>query len=753
MIDKATVQRITDTADIVDVVSDYVHLIRRGSNFMGLCPFHNERTPSFSVNKQRNFCYCFSCKKGGSPVNFIMEKEGLSYHEALLHLAKKYGIEVVERELSSEERERQSAREAMFVANEWAMHVMEKDLLETDEGRDIGLQYFTQRGVTDEAIKAFHLGYAIDKGNHLTEKARHSGFNLDILKKLGLVGTSQQGRDYDRFRGRVIFPILNPAGKTIAFGGRDLKGGLAKYINSPESELYKKSNELYGIFQAKASIVRENKCYLVEGYMDVIGMWQSGMKNVVASSGTALTDGQIAMIHRFTENITLIYDGDAAGIKASLRGIDMLLSHRLNVKVLLLPDGDDPDSFARKHTADEFQKYVEQHETDIIRFKAQVMLDSVKNDPHNRINAINSVIESIAHIPDQVARDVYVQECSEILGISDVSIAKGVGAARHRIVENLKRERLRKSIGEDTPPSNDADSQIASQNHITNIAQTPQINSDALASSPRQKLGQTPNSHSSNPEKQYPLYPLEKAVIRYCIRYAFVDFELVEENSDERISVSVIDYINEELGYDNITFSYPPFHRIFTLLTGMKEDFNHYYESKKISIDQEIEDLRQENYRLLASKDLSVSDIHREETRKEEELTVLKESKIREIAKAFSANMLVSHEDDEIRRISTALVIDKHQLSNIYLKDGVTETEEQRLPLLITRSLVEWRNEILNQRIKEIFKELKEIAGKGQEDQERKLQLELNELMMMRREAAKQIGDRVIYNSSKDLLN
>ena len=278
--------------------------------------FHNERTPSFSVNRRKNFCYCFSCKKGGSPVNFIMEKEGLTYNEALMHLAKKYGIEVQERELTDEERRQQSEHEAMLIANEWAMRQMETDMRDTDEGRDVGMSYLTQRGVTDEAMRAFHLGYAIDNGQHLTNAAAKAGYDIEVLKKLGLLGTSREGRVYDRFRGRVIFPILNTAGKTIAFGGRDLKGGLAKYINSPESELYKKSNELYGIFQARSAIVREDKCYLVEGYMDVIGMWQSGMKNVVASSGTALTDGQIAMIHRFTQNITLIYDGDAAGIKA-----------------------------------------------------------------------------------------------------------------------------------------------------------------------------------------------------------------------------------------------------------------------------------------------------------------------------------------------------------------------------------------------------------------------------------------------------
>lgn len=438
MIDPATVERIKNTADIYEVVSDYVQLIRRGANYVGLCPFHNERTPSFSVNRQKNFCYCFSCKKGGSPVNFIMEKEGLSYPEALRHLARRYGIEVVETRLTDEQRAQRDNREAMYLANEWAMQKMEEDLTATDEGRDIGLQYFTQRGVTDEARKAFRLGYALDRSDALTEAAVRKGFDIALFKKLGLVGTSQHGRDYDRFRGRVIFPIHNRIGKVVAFGGRDLKGGMAKYINSPESDIYRKSHELYGIYQARAAIESENRCFLVEGYMDVIGMWQSGMKNVVASSGTALTEGQIELIKRITPNITLIYDGDQAGIKASLRGMDMLLAAGMNVKLLLLPDGDDPDSFARKHTPEEFREYVAAHETDIISFKARVMLGEGQADPQKRIETINSVAYSIAHIPDDVSRDVYVQVCSKILDIPEQTIANAV--ARARIEVEKKKE-------------------------------------------------------------------------------------------------------------------------------------------------------------------------------------------------------------------------------------------------------------------------------------------------------------------------
>ncbi|MDE6295508.1 MAG: DNA primase, partial [Muribaculaceae bacterium] len=389
MIDRATVQRIKDTANILEVVSDYVHLSRRGANYMGLCPFHNERTPSFSVNVRKNFCWCFSCRKGGSPVNFIMEKEGLSYHDALLQLAKKYGIKVEERELTDEERAAQTERESLMVAMEWAADKMAQDLRDTEEGRDIGLTYFYERGITDEAIKAFKLGYAPDKHDYLSRLMLSHGFELDVLRKIGITGKTENGRIYDRYHGRVIFPITNSAGHVVALGGRDLKGGMAKYINSNDSVLYSKKNELYGISQARSEMKNKDRCYLVEGYFDVISMWQSGIKNVVASSGTALTDNQIHLIHRFTENITLIYDGDSAGIHAAIRGIDMLLQHKMKVKVLLLPDNHDPDSFARQNTSEQFTAYIREHETDVIRFKMEVMLKDTENDIQARTQAIN----------------------------------------------------------------------------------------------------------------------------------------------------------------------------------------------------------------------------------------------------------------------------------------------------------------------------------------------------------------------------
>lgn len=745
MIDQATVDKITNTADIVEVVSDYVHLIRRGANYMGLCPFHNERTPSFSVNKQRNFCYCFSCKKGGSPVNFIMEKEGLSYYEALLHLANKYGIEVIERKLTDTERQRQSLREAMFVANEWAMRKMEADMSDTDEGRDIGLQYFTQRGVTDEAIKAFHLGYAIDNGSALTDAAKKAGFDINVLKTLGLIGTSRQGHDYDRFRGRVIFPIFNTAGKVIAFGGRDLKGGLAKYINSPESELYKKSNELYGIYQAKSSIVSEDKCFLVEGYMDVIGMWQSGMKNVVASSGTALTDGQIAMIHRFTNNITLIYDGDRAGIKAALRGIDMLLSHRLNVKVLLLPDGDDPDSFARKHTSDKFKQYVSEHETDIIRFKAQVMLDEVKNDPQNRIGAINSVVESIAHIPDPVSRDVYIQECAIILGIPEKTIATSVAKARREITGKLKKERLRREYS-DTPVE-----QTSETAEIKPDADVPVIQAGEPADTtlPTEKKDKHPRPSLN------PLYPLERKVIQYCVRYAFLKFYTYEidvtspetGNTEKQLcSLDVLTYISEEMGEENMSFSDPLFQKIYALLLDMHPAYESYIEERMKIVDLELDSLRKDAYGRIGNSNLSIPEIKREEQKLEESLTKRRDTALREFTKEYPGRILGSMEDEDIRKITLELIFDKHHLSNIYLKDGTTVLEEEKLDVLLVRAIDEWKNEILNINIKNLMTRLQEIAGNGTTEEILKIQAEIKAQMELRKQLAKCIGERIIFN-------
>lgn len=727
MIDKATVQRIKDTADIVDVVGDYVHLVRRGANYMGLCPFHNERTPSFSVNRSRNFCYCFSCHKGGSPLNFIMEKEGISYHDALLHLANRYGIKVEERELTDAEREAQTERETMLLANEWAMRKMEDDLYNTEEGRDIGLQYFYSRGLTDEAIRKFHLGYALDQPAALTGEARKAGYDIEVLKTLGLTGTSQQGREYDRFRGRVIFPVMNSAGKVIAFGGRDLKGGLAKYINSPESSLYKKSNELYGIFQARSAIVSENRCFLVEGYMDVIGMWQSGMQNVIASSGTALTDGQINLIRRFTPNVTLIYDGDNAGIKASLRGIDMLLAHDMDVKVLLLPDGHDPDSFAKAHTPEEFREYVSSHQTDIIRFKTEVLLKDIGNDPQKRVEVIKSVVESLANISDKIKLDVYVQTCSELLDISSATV---MSAVKDKKLELAGKKRKAEAIA----ATRNASQQQADNNSPENDIPSP------LNNEPDRKLTQS----SNKVDRDNPFYPIEKKIMEYCLRYGFVNFCEILDADGNNVLINVLDYVTEEMNADSTEFSVEIFSKIFNLLHECKDDFRISLDSRILDIDSEIEKRREKAREEIMVSGKTMHEIEQAEKKTEEELEAYRNHEILEFTKDFPGKELASHEDDKVRKTVIELINERHTLSNIYFRDQVTEREEDKLETLVPRVMTELKSEVLNQRLKSLMETFRKSVENNDSEESSRLQLEIAKVMQLRSQVAKYIGERII---------
>lgn len=422
MIDQETIDRILDAAQIVDVVSDFVSLRKRGVNYIGLCPFHNEKTPSFSVSPSKGICKCFSCGKGGNVVHFIMEHEQLTYPEALRYLAKKYNIEIREKGLSQEDKLRLNTRESMYVVNNFANDYFRYILKNSTEGKNYGLAYFRQRGFRDDIIDKFQLGYSTLKSNALSNAAIRRGYKAEYLLKTGLCFQNEQGQLYDRFRGRAIFPVHTLSGKIVAFGGRILdteKKKLAKYVNSPESEIYHKSNEIYGIYFAKQAIARQDRCYLVEGYTDVISMHQTGIENVVSSSGTALTPGQIHMIHRFTSNITILYDSDLAGIKASLRGINILLEEGMNVKVCLLPDGEDPDSFAQKHNSDEFLEYIQKHETDFIHFKISLLLDEIGKDPSRRAGLIKDIVRSISVIPEAITRSVYIGECSRMLCIDE----------------------------------------------------------------------------------------------------------------------------------------------------------------------------------------------------------------------------------------------------------------------------------------------------------------------------------------------
>ena len=548
MIDQATVDKIIDSANILEVVSDFVTLRKRGVNYVGLCPFHDEKTPSFSVSPSKGICKCFSCGKGGSAVHFIMEHEQLSYYEALKYLAKKYNIEIEERELSDEEKQIKSDRESMLIVNSFAQEYFSNILFQHSECRSVGLAYFHERGFRDDIIHKFALGYSLEQRDALAIEAKKRGYKEEYLLKTGLCLEGQNGYISDRFRGRVIFPVFSLSGKVLAFGGRVLRKSdkLAKYVNSPESEVYHKSNVLYGIYQAKQSIVKNDNCFLVEGYTDVLSMHQAGVENVVASSGTSLTPGQIRLIHRFTNNITVIYDGDAAGIKASLRGIDLILKEGMNIKVVLLPDGDDPDSFAKKQSASSFTEYIKNHEVDFIRFKTNLLLDSAGNDPIKRAELISDIVQSIAIIPDTIVRSVYTKECSRLMEISEEVLL--------REINKIKLSQLQNG----TPPNKKTLSETSADKQ--NSQEEGTQNDDTGTSTETESIPQGILQEKRAPS---PLDPFEKTLVRYMIRYGFHDlFSEINEETGETETWKVIPYILTDLQNDEIEFQHPLYKKV-----------------------------------------------------------------------------------------------------------------------------------------------------------------------------------------------
>ncbi len=447
MIDNATKEKILEAAGIVDVVSDFVTLKKAGANFKGLCPFHDERTPSFVVSPSKNYCKCFGCGKGGNPVSFIMEHEQLSYPDALRYLARKYGIPVQERELTPEEKAAETERDSMFILNEWALKWFQEQMYETQDGRAVGLAYFRQRGFRDDIVRKFQLGFCPKGKDSMTKAALKAGYREQFLVATGLSVKRDDGSLYDRYWGRVIFPWHTVGGKVVGFGGRVLdaatKGVAGKYQNSPESSIYSKRKELYGLFQAKQAINKHDLVYMVEGYTDVISMHQCGIENVVANSGTALTKEQIHLLHRFTNNITLLYDGDEAGIHAAQRGTDMLLAAGMNVRILLLPDGDDPDSFARKHNAAEFRDYVQHHQVDFLHFKMELLLEEAQGDPRKLSELINDIVASISVIPDEITRTIYITQTAQTMRMDEDLIKRAVS----RQISKIREEEHKRRIG------------------------------------------------------------------------------------------------------------------------------------------------------------------------------------------------------------------------------------------------------------------------------------------------------------------
>lgn len=532
MIDQPTIDKIMNAADIVDVVSQFVTLKRRGVNYVGLCPFHEDSSPSFYVSPAKNICKCFACGEGGSTVHFIMKHEQLSYFDALRFLAKKYNIEVEERELTDEQKKAYSERESLFILNEYARDSFVKNIHEHIEGKTVGLSYFKERGFRDDIIKKFQLGYSLEQKDAFSQEATRAGYKKEFLTKTGLSIEREDGNLIDRFRGRVMFPVHTLSGKVIAFGGRILKKveNTGKYVNSPESEIYHKGNELYGIYFAKQAITKVDCCFLVEGYTDVISMHQAGIENVVASSGTALTHGQIRLIHRFTNNVMVIYDGDAAGIKAALRGIDLLLEEGMNIKVVLLPDGEDPDSFARKQNAESLNKYIKEHEVDFIRFKTQLLLEEAGNDPIKRAALISDIVNSISVIPDNIIRTVYIKDCSLLLDVDERVLVQEVGKKHvNRAEKNFAaRQEPTRTI------SNQTNTPVAENNKVVSPL----------------KLKKSPTDKS------------ELAILYYVVRFGMHNLGESADENGQVILVRVIDYIKYDLERDGLWFSNPVYKQI-----------------------------------------------------------------------------------------------------------------------------------------------------------------------------------------------
>lgn len=715
MIDQATIDRILDAAQIVDVVSEFVTLRRRGVNYIGLCPFHNEKTPSFSVSPSKGLCKCFSCGKGGNVVHFIMEHEQLSYYEALKWLARKYNIEVKERELTEEEKQASNLRESLFVVNQFASEYFQNVLYNVEEGQRIGMTYLRSRGFRDDIIKKFQLGYSTDNRDALARTAIEKGYKPEFLEKTGLCYRKDDGTLRDRFWGRVIFPVHTLSGKVVAFGGRVLnaatKNVQMKYVNSPESEIYHKSRELYGIYFAKQAMVRQDRCFLVEGYTDVISMHQSGIENVVASSGTALTSDQIRLIHRFTNNITVLYDGDGAGIKASIRGIDMLLEEGMNVKVCLLPDGDDPDSFARKHNATEYQAYINDHEVDFIRFKTDLLIEEAGKDPIKKANLITSIVKSISVIPDSITRNVYIRECSEMLRMEERVLVNAVGKLKEQADENRKKEEQRKEYRARLQAEQQATQQAAVSTPPANAEVSGALASlsgaDAPMESPLPGDELPPMPEEGSAEPSYPPVPVEDDYIsfipsegneeklfykqevdlmRMLIRYGEKVMCMAEDEEGNEIPVTVAEYIAEGLHNDSLGFHIALHRRV------LNECVAHIHDS------------------------------------------------------GFCAERyFVSHLDPEVSKLAAEMASDRYVLSKYHSRGQKIVTDEERLYELIPRLLVDFKLNIVTAELDHILKALTTNSDVSQDTKSAaEIMQRYKQLHEVRIVLARHAGDRVV---------
>lgn len=722
MIDQSTIDRILDAAQIVDVVSEFVTLRKRGVNYIGLCPFHNEKTPSFSVSPSKGVCKCFSCGKGGNVVHFIMEHEQLSYYEALKWLAKKYNIEIKERELTDAEKQAQSLRESLFVVNQFASEYFQDILYNHIDGQRIGMTYLRSRGFRDDIIRKFQLGYSTDAPDGLARAAAQKGFREEFLEKTGLCYKKDNGTLHDRFWGRVIFPVHTLSGKVVAFGGRVLssatKSVQMKYVNSPESEIYHKSRELYGMYFAKQAIVRQDCCFLVEGYTDVISMHQSGIENVVSSSGTALTSDQIRLIHRFTNNITLLYDGDGAGIKASLRGIDMLLEEGMNIKVCLLPDGDDPDSFARKHNATDYQAYINAHEVDFIRFKTNLLLEEAGRDPIKRAGLISSIVRSISVIPDAIIRSVYIRECSQLLQMEEKILveatAKLIGQARETKFKEEQRRREREqrrlAVGNAAPPApaaQGADPAFPAEPYpsfpmpeagLPSAPPLPPEVPEALSAEEASRLPSEvppmetvdiPDAYSSfiplTGNEQTIFYAKEEELIRVLIRYGEKVMCDVEDEEGNLRSLTVIECISFSLKEDELQF-HDAIHR-----------------------------------RILKEAEEHLHDAH------------------------FTAERyFMTHPDPQVSKLAVDMVSERYQLSKYHSKAQKIVTDDERLHELVPRLLLDFKMSIVEEEMKHTLQALNNPSIANDTQRCMEIMQRYKDLHQMQSLMAQKAGERVV---------
>jgi len=698
LIAQTIIDRIMDAASIENVVSEYVTLRRAGANLKGLCPFHDDKTPSFMVSPSKGICKCFACGEGGNAVQFIMKIQQVGYVEALRILGKKYGIEVEDKELTPEQRQSQNEREAMFAVNEWASTYFH-DLLQNDiDGRTIGLAYFRSRGFRDDIIEKFRLGFSLDKWDALYKEAIKKGYKEEFLTKTSLCFKRENGQITDKFRGRVMFPWFNVSGKVVAFGGRVLdsrtKGISQKYVNSSESAIYSKGHELYGLFQAKRMIVKEDRVFMVEGYTDVLSMHQCGIENVVANSGTALTDAQIRLLHRYTNNITLLYDGDEAGIHAALRGTDMLLAEGMNVKILLLPDGDDPDSFARKHNATEFKEYVENHQTDFIIFKTNLLLADAGRDPLKKAKLTQDIVYSISVIPEEIIRASYIHECSELLGIEEAVLLRQTQKDRAAAFEQIRKEKeqiqLRNKYLEQQENENKTNEtgQAAPAPQTNNGFASPEEEEAFMALHPEDApfpfeenaVSQPAIIETKQSKADVRLIGIERMIMALVARYGEQKIKETAENGEE-ISFPLARLVYDELTNDDIQFRSDLYRSMLT------ECVNH---------------LDDDNF----------------------------------IASRFFLN----NPNMEFSTEAVNLISERYQLSS----GQVMQSEEELAPEYITHMLLDYKFAIVEENLKECLKTIADPATSNDPEKSRQVLEEYMQLSDIQRRLAKALGERVL---------